>query len=454
MSPVRVVDVSYVPVPAQAALPPEPIKLNAMEVQWVVLPLFQHILFFEGDQLPPFEAVVHSLKSSLAETLATHGPLAGKLVHLADTGEIAIRCSHDDGVKFVVAESGADARRLAGDEEHNVHAFERLVPELDLSVLPAPLLAVQATRLQGGGVAVGVTVHHGVADGRSLWRFVEAWAAACRGGVPPAAPSFDRSRVKLRLPVGDKELARSVLLKYAPNLPMTNMILREERLRFTRRTFTLNGGHIARLKQHIIRLSEAHDGRTSLLRPPSSFVAVTALTWTCSVRCRSSPSSSPTDDDDDVFLFFFADLRSHLDPPAGADYFGACISGCLPRLPARDLRSDHALAAAAVAIQEAIRDMEADPVGGWDFLTLCTGLSEVNSPYFNVSGSTSFRPYEVADFGWGRPRRTEPVRMNRDGQVALVRARDGDGVQVSVAMLQRAHMEAFKAEFFNAIVNV
>ncbi|GJN21068.1 hypothetical protein PR202_gb08516 [Eleusine coracana subsp. coracana] len=432
MSPVRVVDVSYVPVPAQAALPPEPIKLNAMEVQWVVLPLFQHILFFEGDQLPPFEAVVHSLKSSLAETLATHGPLAGKLVHLADTGEIAIRCSHDDGVKFVVAESGADARRLAGDEEHNVHAFERLVPELDLSVLPAPLLAVQATRLQGGGVAVGVTVHHGVADGRSLWRFVEAWAAACRGGVPPAAPSFDRSRVKLRLPVGDKELARSVLLKYSSAL-IINALIAMLKLLFPPPRANIMMGEISATSS----MQRAKGGEREDL-------------W----LLGSSPSSSPTDDDDDVFLFFFADLRSHLDPPAGADYFGACISGCLPRLPARDLRSDHALAAAAVAIQEAIRDMEADPVGGWDFLTLCTGLSEVNSPYFNVSGSTSFRPYEVADFGWGRPRRTEPVRMNRDGQVALVRARDGDGVQVSVAMLQRAHMEAFKAEFFNAIVNV
>ncbi|OEL13656.1 hypothetical protein BAE44_0025328 [Dichanthelium oligosanthes] len=65
----------------------------------------------------------------------------------------------------------------------------------------------------------------------------------------------------------------------------------------------------------------------------------------------------------------------------------------------------------------------------------------------NVSGSLSVWAYEGADFGWGRPRRTENVRMNHDGQVALVRARDGQGVQVSVSMLQRARMDTFKSQF-------
>jgi len=149
---VRIVDVSYVSLPAEAALPPGDLKLNAMEVQWLVLPLLQHLLFFEGDQLPPFDTVVQSLQCSLAATLSYYAPLAGKLVHLADTGDVAIRCSaSDDGVRFVVAESEADVRRLAGDEEHDVQTFERLVPELDMTELPAPLLAVQATRLEGAG---------------------------------------------------------------------------------------------------------------------------------------------------------------------------------------------------------------------------------------------------------------------------------------------------------------
>ncbi|CAN6193096.1 unnamed protein product [Urochloa humidicola] len=160
MDPVRIIDISYVTVPADAAAPPPPedIKLNAMEAQWLLLPLLQHVLFFEGDNLPPFDTLVQSLRRSLSATLSTtFAPLAGKLVHLADTGDVAIRRSaasdDDDGVMFVVAESGADVRRLAGgdDEECDVRTLERLVPQVDMSRLPAPLLAVQATRLEGGG---------------------------------------------------------------------------------------------------------------------------------------------------------------------------------------------------------------------------------------------------------------------------------------------------------------
>ncbi|CAO2043921.1 unnamed protein product [Urochloa humidicola] len=453
MAPVRIVDGGYVAAPAAAAgaPPPEPIKLNAMEAQWVVAPMLQHLLLFdEGDhQLPPFDAVVQSLKSSLAATLSTHAPLAGKLHYLADTGDVAILFSatggDDDGVRFVVAETDADARSLAGDEDHDVLTFEGLVPEVDMTVLPAPVLAVQATRLGGGGVALGLTVHHAVADGRSMWRFVEAWAAACRGdAMPEPPPCFDRSRVSLP---GGEELARSVLKKYMPNLPVVTMpeLLKQDRLSFTRRTFNLDAPRITQLKQSIVRLAESQGA--PLRRPPSTFVAVTALLWTCGVRGRSIPA------DDEVFLFFLADVRDRLDPPAGAEYFGACLTTCTAKLPARELHAEGALAAAASAIQDEVGKMVADPLGcwpGWEFLKLASEMPPADR-LMNVSGAPSFAAYEVADFGWGRPRRTENVRMNHDGQVALVRARDGGGVQASVSMLRREHVDAFKSEMLKLL---
>ncbi|KAM0826606.1 hypothetical protein ACQ4PT_068764 [Festuca glaucescens] len=223
MTAVRVIDASYVAVPATATPSPEPIKLNAMEAPWVTFfPVLQHVLLFDlagADHTPPFDTVLEFLRSSLAATLSSFAPLAGKLVHLKDTGDVGISCSAGDGVRFVVAESDDDVRRLSSDEEHDVSVLRLLVPEVDMSQLPARVLAVQATRLDGGmGMALGVTVHHAVADGRSLWAFVEAWATACRGETTAAAtPTFDRSLVKL--PRGD-ELARELLRKFAPNLPL------------------------------------------------------------------------------------------------------------------------------------------------------------------------------------------------------------------------------------------
>lgn len=435
MSPVRIVDESYVAVPATAVLPPEPIKLTAMEALWIVLPVLQHVLLFEGDDLPPFDAVLQSLRSSLAATLASFTPLAGKLVHLADTGDVAISCSASDGVKFVVAESDADIRRLADNEEHDLQVLERLVPDLDMCELPTSVLAVQVTRFEGG-VALGVTVHHGIADGRSLWTFVEAWAAACRGETPREAPSSDRSLIKLP---GGEELARSVLRKFAPNLPVASAppSLVEDRTRFSRRTFTLDARDIQRLKQRIVHLGEAHGA--PLHGPPSTFAAVIALAWTSFARCR------PFAADDDVLLFFLADIRDRLDPPVDAGYFGACLTGCLARLPARELHAERALATAASAVQDEVRKMKEDPLAGWDFMSLVVTLPM--DRLMNVSGSSGFRAYDVADFGLGKPRRTEPIRMNHDGQVALMRSKDGHGVQVSVSLLLPAQLDEFKSQF-------
>ncbi|KAL6659376.1 hypothetical protein ACP70R_003416 [Stipagrostis hirtigluma subsp. patula] len=175
---------------------------------------------------PPFASVVAALRASLAETLARFPPLAGRIVHLPSTGDAAIDCTERGvagGVRFLVAESdadGADAARLARDPDHDVEAFRLLAPTLDAGELPAETMAAQVTRLPGGGVALGVAMHHAAVDGRSVWRFLQAWAAACRGegeaDAAAAPPTFDRAAV--RLP-GGEELARSVLRKYAPDLP-------------------------------------------------------------------------------------------------------------------------------------------------------------------------------------------------------------------------------------------
>uniref|UniRef100_A0ACD5XCH4 Uncharacterized protein n=1 Tax=Avena sativa TaxID=4498 RepID=A0ACD5XCH4_AVESA len=439
-SPVRIIDTSYVNVPTTTTPPPEPIKLSSMEAIWVVFPVLQHVLLFEDAGMTPFDAVLLSLKSSLAATLASFAPLAGKLVHLKDTGDVAIICSPSDSVRFVVAESDTDVRRLAGDEEHDLPVLEQLVPDVDMSELPTAVLAVQATRFEGG-VAIGLTVHHAVADGRSFWTFVEAWAAACRGETPATTPTFDRSLIKLP---GDEELARSIFRKWLPNLPLVTRPLprAEARSRFTCRTFTLDTADIQRLKQHIVRLGEA-DGEP-LTRPPSTFVVVAALAWTCFARCR------PIAMDDDVLFHFIADVRGRLDPPVDAGYIGACLTRCVVMIPARELHGARALVAAASALQNEIRRMNGDPTNGQDHLAPVV-MAAWADRLMLVSGSSRFKVYDIADFGWGKPKRTEPTRMNYDGQLALMGARDGQGVQVSLSLLQRSQMDLFKSQLLELL---
>uniref|UniRef100_A0ACD5ZVC6 Uncharacterized protein n=1 Tax=Avena sativa TaxID=4498 RepID=A0ACD5ZVC6_AVESA len=222
MPTVNIVEVARVAVPATAAPPPGDsslLRLSALDAPWLLVPLIQRVLIYEG-QLPPFESIVSSLLASLATSLARFPPLAGKIVFLPSTGDVAVDCSGselDGGVRFIVAEMDeADAVKLSGHADHDVDTFQQLLPELETNALPAEVLAVQVTRLRGG-VAIGVALHHAVVDGRSLWMFLEAWAAACRGDTAAVAPSFGRAAIAL--PGGD-ELTRSTLRKYMPCLPL------------------------------------------------------------------------------------------------------------------------------------------------------------------------------------------------------------------------------------------
>ena len=92
--------------------------------------------------------------------------------------------------------------------------------------LPHRRLGWQRFVLPGGrGLALGLSVHHAVADGQAVWRFVGAWAAAAREGSPVTKalgpPHYDRAAV--HVPNGD-EFAREMLRKIAPNLPVVRTI--------------------------------------------------------------------------------------------------------------------------------------------------------------------------------------------------------------------------------------
>lgn len=469
---VRVLSVSrVVPAPAPAdgstaAADPVVVKLSFFDTPWVVLPPIQRVFLYElpgvDDIDAEFTAAVARLKTSLAATLAAYMPLAGKLAYVAGTGDVVVDCADDPGVAFVEAEADADAesmdvRRLAGDEAHDIPAFLALVPELSTKVLPAPVLSVQATRLpRGGGLALGLSVHHAVADGQAVWRFMAAWVSAARDGSPVTEslppPHFGREVV--HVPNGD-ESARQMLKMIAPNLPVASTVADydfSQRFRLARRTFYLAGDDIRALKRRIDALAAAendaaavaddgsNDNSNSKKKPVSTFVALSALGWTSFVRAKGLVAG------DDTYLVFLADLRARLDPPVGDGYLGNCIKGVLATADAGDLLGERGLLAASRAIQAAVAEMEAAPLAGTErWLEKMMGLPFTRLA--NVAASPRFRVYEASDFGFGRPKRVELVSMNHDGEMVLVGGRNDGEVQLSVS-LDPARMDEFKAHVF------
>lgn len=428
------------------------LKLSFFDSPWVMLPPIQRVFLYElgedgGGADQGFPAVVERLKRALADTLAHYLPLSGRLEYVAETGDVFVDCS-DAGVAFVEAEADVDVRRLAGDEEHDIPAFLGLVPELDARVLPAPVLCVQATRL-GAGLAVGLSVHHAVADGRAVWRFMEAWASASREGSPVTKalgpPHYGREAVAY--PNGD-ELGREMLRTVAPNLPTVRGDYDfSQRFLRARRTFYLDTDDIKSLRRRIDDLASAqaetagggHDAASSKAKPVSTFVALAALSWTAFVRSKGLGAG------DDTYLMFLADLRTRLDPPVSDAYLGNCVRVCMASCAdASDLLGEAGILRAARAVQEAVAAMEAAPLAGMGKGWIHTMMRLPFHRMTNVAASPRFRAYDVADFGFGKPARVELVSMNHDGEMVLVGGRHDGEVQVSVS-IDPAHMDTFKA---------
>jgi hypothetical protein len=127
------------------------------------------------------------------------------------------------------------------------------------------------------------------------------------------------------------------------------------------------------------------------------------------------------------------------------------ICGLIPT-KAGDLLAEDGIAVAAAAVQEEVQRAMEDPLANWDWIALAASTLSRDSALVSISGSTRYPAYEVADFGWGSPGRTELVTMNSAGQVVLVAAKGGGGVQASVCM-HPDHMKAFDSYFTSSFDN-
>uniref|UniRef100_A0ACD5ZQ84 Uncharacterized protein n=1 Tax=Avena sativa TaxID=4498 RepID=A0ACD5ZQ84_AVESA len=431
------------------------LKLSFFDTPWVGLPPVQQVYLYHLDDDNDtddgyFPAIVSRIKTALAETLAHYLPLAGTLEHVPDTGDLVVDWSGSDvGVAFVEADAaaGMDVRRLAGDETHDLAAFLSLVPELNTGVLPAPLLSVQVTRL-GAGLAVGMSMHHAIVDGRGAWRFIEAWSSASRVGSPVTEalgpPHYGRDVVSH--PRGGDELARVLLKIVAPNLPVVTKGVRDtsQRFRLARRTFYLGEDDIRALRRRIDDLAQAEGDTPEPKKPVSTFVALSALVWSAFVRSKGLGVGG-ANKEEDTYLMFHADLRARLDPPVSDAYLGNCVRPCVARCAdAAKIAGEAGILHAARAVQAAVAEMAAAPLTGTDESGFDTVRQLPFSRVANVAASPRYKAYEATDFGFGMPARVEMVSMNHDGEMMLVGGRREGEVQVSVS-IDPAHMDALKA---------
>ncbi|KAK0603894.1 hypothetical protein LWI29_009841 [Acer saccharum] len=186
------------------------VSISKKEVVAAVLPLQEHWLPLSNLDLllPPvdvgvlfcyqnttshgFGAMVGALKKAMAQALVSYYALAGEVVPNS-VGEPEILCNNR-GVDFIEAHADVELKHLnLYNPDDTIEG--KLVPNKKKGVL-----AVQATQLKCGGLVVGCTFDHRVADAYSANMFLVSWADLAQSNPISQLPCFRRSLLNPRRP--------------------------------------------------------------------------------------------------------------------------------------------------------------------------------------------------------------------------------------------------------------
>ncbi|KAK3185106.1 hypothetical protein Dsin_032392 [Dipteronia sinensis] len=136
----------------------------------------------------PAQTVVrhNQLEKSLSEILTLYYPLAGRYIK----EKLIVDCN-DEGIEYVEASvDGQLSQILRGVEAKELNQF---VPDEVEESATSPLLAIQVSVFNCGGLAIGLRFSHRIMDAFTLFLFVNGWAKTCKVGIVNGviSPNFD-----------------------------------------------------------------------------------------------------------------------------------------------------------------------------------------------------------------------------------------------------------------------
>ena len=288
----------------------------------------------------------------------------------------------------------------------------------------------QVTRFADGGISLGVSQSHVVADGKSLWDFMVAWGECARGHVGSTIPAPIHERERLAL---DGPPSEDVAKQYTAKLERNRGLF----------TDSHGGGGI----NHVKLPEPEKEPRTGMetglvqcvfvLTPSSieklkaeaggsytSYEVMCAHFWRKVTQARLSPP------DTKVRFMVMANLRSKMDPPLPPSYFGNVLDTTSCDARAANVLGEE-LGHTARRIHEAVLMCTPDSlVANIHWLEL-RGNSSADARKdwgeFQMMGAVSsprFPAYQV-EFGWGRPAAVRSAKVPGDGEMVLFGGREG-----------------------------
>ncbi|MCO5550203.1 hypothetical protein L7F22_003685 [Adiantum nelumboides] len=392
--------------------------LSCFDFIWAKHHYNQRLLFYEAfaTSSRPAAVAIAKLKSSLALCLAHYYPWCGRLMHGEPPHVRPFIDCNDAGVEFVEASLDLPISQLSSCGFQMQPFFEKLCQRVDPSAQESPLLSIQATLFSDGGLSLGISHSHVVADGQALWNFMISWSECARElplSLPPLLdreilavpnPSTEKATWKFNATFREEDMMDVGANSFQDPIPDLSTVGTSPCL--AQCLFILPCSAVKQLK--------LEDGGVH-----TSYEVICAHIWKHVSVARQRPSHEPT------YFFVLANCRSRLKPPLPSSYFGNAIwfdistttTGKICGESLHDIASRIHDTVVAIVQDSLVSFMNWVELSGND-------LASAIIPHIpkgggiNVASSPRFPVYDV-DFGWGKPSAVRSPKVPGDGEVVL-----------------------------------
>ncbi|KAF3673002.1 Spermidine hydroxycinnamoyl transferase [Capsicum annuum] len=397
--------------------------------------------------------IIKTLKTSLSKALVHFYPLAGRLRWISGS-RLELECDAS-GVVLTEAETAARLDDLSDfllSPDHN-----GLFPRVDYTIPidELPLLFVQLTKFQCGGIALSFAVSHAVVDGQSALYFFSEWARLSRGEPLMFAPCHDRKVLHAGEPATASPTFEHLQFNPPPLLIGKSNTENENKNETKGSMLKLTKIQVEMLRE---KVNQGRNLEDSKQRSYTRYEVVTAHIWRCTCKARGHKFEQPTN------LCICVDIRKRMQPPLPKSYFGNAIVDVVATGLSGDIASSP-LEYVARRVREAIQMVTSDYANSTiNFMKKQEDLSKYQDIHAFKNKEGAFYgnpnlgviswinlPLLGLDFGWGKEIHMNPGIHEFDGDCVILPANEGDGSLTVAIVLQDAHVDAFKQFFYEDI---